>query len=876
MTNAFDYDVFISYSSADEDWVRGELLARLRNKGSRVCIDYRDFRPGAPSIKEMERAVVTSAKTILVLTPNYLNSKWAEFENLMLQTLDPANQELRLIPLLKEKCDLPLRIKYMTYVDFTDAGNLDFAWSRLLNAIKPGSGDTVGAQHAASLQNAPIPRAPQYGFVARYDDEGNNLVERVVNLLNENRAVALIGGGGLGKTTLAAEIARPPSPTLPPSKRPTGEGRQVVWTSADGRADFSLGTLLDETATQLGNPDVRMLALEQKSNAVRGLLTQRVETQNSASLLVIDNFETIAAEQQKAITDFIKSLSCAVLVTSRMAVEHVERVNIGAMTETEAREFLGRWIASSKKKNALTPLIDEIAKLAERNPMVMRWIVGQLERAQRMQDVLDELSRGQGDAATRVFGRSFGLLNEDAQATLLSLALFVPSANRTALAFTAGFGDDIKRLNDALMPLADLQLLETDANNECLSVVGLTRRFTNAQLNKDANRAEYRKRFVDYFVKYAQAHAEITPKDLNALEGERENLFSAMDIAFAAEDWQSVMQVADVIAGDSQLLGMHGYWDEAIASGEQAAEAARYAGDESAVARFTGNAATIHYSRGEYDKAREIYKRVLEIKKRLNEKSGVAVYLHQLGMIAQQQGDYETAQVHYAGSLEIEKKLGNQSGIATTLHNLAAIAQQQGDYETARARYAESLEIAKKLGDQSGIASTLHNLGMIAQLQGDYETARTHYAESLEIKKKLGNQSGIAMTLHNLAAIAQQQGDYETARARYAESLEIAKKLGDQSGIANTLHNLGMIAQLQGDYETARARYAESLEIAKKLGDQSGIAISLHQLGRLTEISGNKTEAARLYREALEIFERLKLPDANVARKSLERVEGKQ
>jgi tetratricopeptide (TPR) repeat protein len=106
--------------------------------------------------------------------------------------------------------------------------------------------------------------------------------------------------------------------------------------------------------------------------------------------------------------------------------------------------------------------------------------------------------------------------------------------------------------------------------------------------------------------------------------------------------------------------------------------------------------------------------------------------------------------------------------------------------------------------------------------------------------------------------------------------LDIKRKLGNQSGIAITLHQLGMIAQQQGDYETARARYAESLDIKRKLGNQSGIAITLHQLGMLAEIAGDKTEAARLFRQALEILERLKSPNAEIARESLARVGGGQ
>lgn len=84
-----------------------------------------------------------------------------------------------------------------------------------------------------------------------------------------------------------------------------------------------------------------------------------------------------------------------------------------------------------------------------------------------------------------------------------------------------------------------------------------------------------------------------------------------------------------------------------------------------------------------------------------------------------------------------------------------------------------------------------------------------------------------------------------------------------------------MIAQSQGKIEEARRLYDESLEIEKQLGNQNGIAITLHQLGMIAEIEGDKVEAARLFREALTIFERLKSPNAEIARRSLERVEGR-
>ncbi len=135
-SNAFDYDVFISYSSQDKDWVRGELLSTIEKAGLKAFIDFRDFMPGAPSIKECERGVIKCRKTLLVLTPNYLNSGWAEFENVMAATLDPANASLRIIPLLKEDCQTPLRIAALTYIDFRNGADPALAWQKLLNALK--------------------------------------------------------------------------------------------------------------------------------------------------------------------------------------------------------------------------------------------------------------------------------------------------------------------------------------------------------------------------------------------------------------------------------------------------------------------------------------------------------------------------------------------------------------------------------------------------------------------------------------------------------------------------------------------------------------------------------------------------------------------
>lgn len=112
---SFRYDVFISYSHVDSDWVKTRLLPELEGHGFTVCIDFRDFVTGATSVTEMERAVQESRHILAVLSDSYVKSEWSTVEAIMAQTLDPAAVQRRLIPVLLSNCTLPLRLQILNY-----------------------------------------------------------------------------------------------------------------------------------------------------------------------------------------------------------------------------------------------------------------------------------------------------------------------------------------------------------------------------------------------------------------------------------------------------------------------------------------------------------------------------------------------------------------------------------------------------------------------------------------------------------------------------------------------------------------------------------------------------------------------------------------
>jgi hypothetical protein len=135
--DSYDYDVFISYQGKEPDksWVRKTLLPYLESEGLRVSLDIR-FPLGVPTIKSMERAIQQSRYTLVILSPSYLESSFAEFENLIAQHWGLEQSKNRLIPLLREPCNPRLGLRILFMLDMTDEEEFDINMERLVYQLR--------------------------------------------------------------------------------------------------------------------------------------------------------------------------------------------------------------------------------------------------------------------------------------------------------------------------------------------------------------------------------------------------------------------------------------------------------------------------------------------------------------------------------------------------------------------------------------------------------------------------------------------------------------------------------------------------------------------------------------------------------------------
>jgi hypothetical protein len=82
------------------------------------------------------RAVESSRYTLAVVTPAYLESSFTDFENVISQHLGLEQSQHRLLVIMRERCELSLRLRYKLWVEMTTEEEFQENLERLVSTLK--------------------------------------------------------------------------------------------------------------------------------------------------------------------------------------------------------------------------------------------------------------------------------------------------------------------------------------------------------------------------------------------------------------------------------------------------------------------------------------------------------------------------------------------------------------------------------------------------------------------------------------------------------------------------------------------------------------------------------------------------------------------
>lgn len=302
-------DFFISYNKADRTWA--EWIAwQLEEAGYTTVIQAWDFGPGSDFMQEMDSALKEAQQTIAVLSPEYLQSKFAGVEWRVALAEAIESEERKLVPLLVRECELKGLLSTVVYINLIGKEDEASAKDELLAGVKIARGERGKPQTAPSYPRAvqrSITKQPRFpgqlppiwnvphnrnpNFTGR-----DSILTNLRMALTSGQPVQAIHGlGGVGKTQVVVEYAY----------RYATEYDVVWWVRAEGAI---LATDYGGLAQELDLP-----LKDDKEQEVIVQAVRRWLDQNKDWLIIFDN-----GREPKEIRDYLpQGATGHVLITSR-------------------------------------------------------------------------------------------------------------------------------------------------------------------------------------------------------------------------------------------------------------------------------------------------------------------------------------------------------------------------------------------------------------------------------------------------------------------------------------------------------------------------------------------------------------------------------
>lgn len=716
----------------------------------------------------------------------------------------------------------------------------------------------------------PLPRDP---YFAGRDPQLNELLARI----EPGQVIGLIGTGGVGKTTLIAELI----------VRLTPKDKQTP-TFADGIFYYefykrpSVDVALEAIARRFGKDE----APANPQAAARRYL------QGKQALLILDGAEE--ADNLDALLQIRQD--CGVLIASRreLGVYMNYMLHLDTLPMPEAVKVLMDW--STRQRDEETEIYEV-------------W-TGQQQADMRLAEQICELL-GRLPLALRLAGDNLGGFFDDAQTFLETLQgapfALLEAEQRQHQSVPFLLRAMISRLDEAeRQALAVVGVLSYEAFSVQVMATALAMpefqarasliKLTKSSLLRLVQRIEGRyqvvhrlihtyvadpahgltvsdaviARLAHHCIAFANIESELGTAGYAALDKERHHLLAMLEACQARRRWAETVSLA---TGMSEYLYVRGHWTDRLAALKIGLSAAQKGNLKQAEATILDALGTAYSTIGKPTQAIEHYNQALDLQRELDNQFAESLLLSSLGAVYVEVGQLESAIPCFQAAIDLARQMGDQATVAEELNNLGMAYEQQGEFEEAIDCYEQSLIIARESEDGYAAGIALINLGRSFASLGWHQQATESFQQALILAHETGGRVDEGGQLANIGNVYLELEQSEEALAYFERALTIAQEIGDQAYEVQLLGDIGNVLYDLDRMEEAVVYYERSLELAQTVGDLHAEASNLANLG-LAYAALDQTERAKdLCRQAIAIFEEIGSPNVEMAREILAGIE---
>jgi tetratricopeptide (TPR) repeat protein len=283
------------------------------------------------------------------------------------------------------------------------------------------------------------------------------------------------------------------------------------------------------------------------------------------------------------------------------------------------------------------------------------------------------------------------------------------------------------------------------------------------------------------------------------------------------------------------------------------------------------------WKKSAYKEAINSYTEMLQTALELGDRFLESIGYNNIAIVMLDMGDYQQAKDLFRKSLEIDIALKNERDVATTELNLGECCRMMGDLETAKEFFNECLDSCAVLDSYNNSrlsADCYWNLGQIYMQERDFEKARDCLEKAFELGVRTGDDQLLVRIHLAMGSLEVACGSPDEAREHMRSAYERAKAIGSKRHEAESYALRGRIFEKERKYSEALQSYGLAAFLFRQISDKYDMAKMEEAAGSIYLVQGNTERAVEYFKKAKAKYAALSYADFVAIDEKLKEAEG--